>query len=75
MTVRLMMTGGLLKIAWAEWGLSLDENLVPIQVEEDETTPQNDLDINNLNGEGDRIGNGVEHLLSNFDLNLQDYLH
>lgn len=54
----------------------MDENLVPNQVEEDdEITPQNYLDITNLNGEGNGIGNGFEHLLSNFDLNLQDYLH
>jgi len=43
----------------------LDENLAPIQVEADESTPQNDIDITNLNGEGDGIGNGVEHLLRN----------
>ncbi|RDY13852.1 hypothetical protein CR513_01166, partial [Mucuna pruriens] len=62
--------------------LDLDENLVPVQVGEDENEitvtappPLDDLDITNLNGEGDGIGkDGVEDLLSNYDFNLQDYI-
>jgi len=42
--------------------LDLDENLVSIQVE-DESTPLDDLNITNLHGEADEIGNnGVEDL-------------
>jgi len=41
--------------------LDLDENLVPIQVEEDETLDQHDLDILDLNGKGDE-NDGVEGL-------------
>jgi len=51
----------------------LDENLVPVQVEDDETLHQHDFDITDLNGEGD--GNdGVEGLYGDYDFNLQDDL-
>jgi len=66
--------------AWVEWTLSLDvdnldldENLVPIQVEEDETLDQHDLDILDLNGKGDE-NDGVEGLYWDYEFNLQDYL-
>ncbi|KAL2322446.1 hypothetical protein Fmac_026825 [Flemingia macrophylla] len=42
--------------------LDLDENLVPIQDGEDETAPLDDMEIIDLNGEGDGIRNGVEDL-------------
>ncbi|RDX78302.1 hypothetical protein CR513_41441, partial [Mucuna pruriens] len=58
------------------------EYLVPVQVgkDENETTvttplPLHDLDITNLNGEGDGIGKDrVEDILSDYDFNLQDYI-
>jgi len=46
----------------------LDENLVPVEVEEDETLHSNDLHITDLNDEGD--GN---HEVE-YEFNLQDYL-
>jgi len=55
--------------------LDLDENLVPVQIEEDETLHKHDLDIIDLRGEGDGIGNdGVEGLYGDCDFILQDYL-
>ena len=45
-----------------------DENLVPIEVEEDESLQSHELDMTNLNDEGD--GN---HEVE-YEFNLQDYL-
>jgi len=47
--------------------LSLDENLVSIQVEEDEILHKHDLDITYMNGERD--GNGVEGLYGDYEFN------
>jgi len=53
--------------------LDLDENLIPFEVEEDETLHSQDLDMADLKGEGD--GNdGVEGLSEDYEFNLQDYL-
>jgi len=50
----------------------LNEYLVPVLVEEGETLREHDLDIIDLNGEGER--DGVEGLYGYYDFNLQDYL-
>jgi len=46
----------------------LDENIIPIQVEEDETL-HHDLDITDSNGQGDATRNGVEGLYGDYDFN------
>jgi len=49
--------------------LDLDENLIPVEVVEDETLHSQDLDMTDLNDEGD--GNdGAEDC----EFNLEDYL-
>lgn len=48
--------------------LGLDENIIPIQVEEDETL-HHDLDITDSNGQGDATRNGVEGLYGDYDFN------
>jgi len=49
--------------------LDLDENLILIEVEEDETLHSQDIDMADFNDEGD--GNdGVKH----YEFNLEDYL-
>ena len=50
--------------------MDLDENLIPLEVEEDETLHTQDLDMANLNGEGD--GNdGAEGPYKDYEFNLQ----
>jgi len=49
--------------------LDLDENLIPIEVGEDETLHSQDLDMADLNDEGDE-NDGVEDC----EFNLKDYL-
>jgi len=49
--------------------LDLDENLILVEVEEDETLHSQDLDMADLNDEGDR-NDGLEDC----EFNLEDYL-
>ncbi|QCE15140.1 hypothetical protein DEO72_LG11g2149 [Vigna unguiculata] len=49
--------------------LDLDENLIPIEIQEDETLHSQDLDMADLNDEGDR-NVGAEDC----EFNLEDYL-
>jgi len=47
----------------------LDENLIPVEVEEDETLHNQDLDMANLSDEGDRNDEAKD-----CEFNLEDYL-
>ena len=53
--------------------LDLDENLLPVQVEEDETFHGQDLHMTDLNGEEDQ-NDGVEGLDAYYEFKLEDYL-
>ena len=47
--------------------MDLDENLVVVEAEEDETLHSHDLQMTYLNGEGD--GNGVEGFYADYEFN------
>jgi len=53
--------------------LDLDENLLPVQVEEDETFHGQDLHMTDSNGEEDQ-NDGVEGLAEDYEFKLEDYL-